>query len=202
MLLTDRDEMFNEFAASYSEETHTVSLLTGLRNLVLNEATAVARPAECQFMIDYVKHALEKPNPSQVELHAAVSSAMCVLQSIFCALLDSWSQVESIDSSLDEVRNLQESLDGEVRRYRQRVGGDKSGRSRRMQRERDLNAAALAWNRLNSYSNHLSPTLDDLAAQLNRDREKMAYPAKGGWERRVRHLGKKAIKIRADKLRN
>ena len=196
------DQLFSDFVSAISGGTETGELLRRLRELIQNEPIVCDRRDESLFMLFYLERMLDEPRPSQAELRAAVSSAMYVFGSVFIPMITRWSEVESIERSSEVVRNATKTLEQKVRRYGRRVGGAKSGGSRRKQREEDLDVAACALNKLYAYSNRLSPTLDDIASQLVHDQTRLAYPTKGGWHQRVRHLSKKTIKLRADKLRD
>ena len=147
---------------------------------------------ESLFMLAYLERILGEPSPSQAELRAAVFSAMHVCGAVMIQLLAGWSEVEGLDRAGEQVRNTIEQLEDKILKYGRRVGGGRSGGSRRQQREKDLDAAASALNRLYNDCNRLSPTLDDIAS-MKRDSPRESRKIDSELTKSCRPLNRPAI---------
>lgn len=132
-----------------------------------------------------------QPTALRVGLAATITVAASIIIEL-SELLTSQSVLERYSVRLYQAER---DLTHEMPELMGKIGGDKSGRVRRIRRMLDMFSAAREYNLLDE------PTLKALAKSLEEKKVEMKWKATGDWLIRVNRLTKKNIVIIADAIR-
>ena len=201
-IATAPDGLIESLAEEYADHPEIVELLHCMTGQSESEACLPDEGEGRLIAFEILKRLLNMPNPSHSTLRAAVFLATAICSSYFLQLLEYWSLDQELEQVIKQLGGAEQCMKTKIEKYKRRVGGGKSGETRRQKRADDIESAAKALNELCDSKNVLSSTLDDIARQLRRDGTSMAYVAKGGWPKRLISLTKKAINTRAAELSN